>query len=290
MTTIRKDTIKILDTTLKQGFTQIPRTVLKASNLSMQAKTIYTLLLDYAWQKEQCFPGQNRLAKDLGVHRNTVQKYLNELRDFGLVKWDRRGFKKTNIYYILSLEFLVVKQSDTQERVHHDAQSFVQPDAQSFVQPDAQGCVHKVEEEEYKKNKYKKSLTFGSTMPKDRRAGCSPQRDDNGKFNLNSFDSEAIALAEEFDDLKSIKFYQKLINQKNRGEISDEDIQLALNDTRRMIRTDQVDGTQFLRNPASWFVSVIKKLTVKNRECEQKEKIETMLNSFKNSFSEKSKI
>jgi len=282
MTTIKKDTIKILDTTLKQGFTQIPRTVLKASNLSMQAKTIYTLLLDYAWQKEQCFPGQNRLAKDLGVHRNTVQKYLNELRNFGLVKWDRRGFKKTNIYYILSLEFLAVQKSDAQERVHHDAQS--------FVQPDAQGCVHKVEEEEYKKNKYKKSLTFGSTIPKDRQAGSS-QHDDNGKItNLATFDIEAIALAEEFDDIKSIKFYQKLINRKKGGEISDEDIQIALNDTRRMIRTDQVDGTQFLRNPASWFVSVIKKLTVKNKERDQKKKIETMLNSFKSYFSEKSKI
>lgn len=40
METIEKNTIEILDTTLKHGFSQIPRTVLKAKNLSMQSKTL----------------------------------------------------------------------------------------------------------------------------------------------------------------------------------------------------------------------------------------------------------
>ena len=268
MTETNKETIEILDTTLKQGFSQIPRTVLRASNLSMQAKTLYALLLDYAWQKGSCFPGQNRLGKDLGVHRNTIQKYLLELRDFGLIKWDRRGFKQTNIYYILSLDFLNDQTSDAQQRVHHDAQS--------CVQPDAQGSVHKVEEVEYKKKEYKKPLTLKSN--------------DNGEINLNSFDSEAIALAEEFNDFKSIKFYQGIINKRNRGEISDDDIQSALEDTRRVIRTDQVDGTDFLNNPAGWFVSVLNKLIGKRQEKEQKEKVSEMLSQFKESFMNKTKI
>ena len=38
MTETNKETIEILDTTLKQGFSQIPRTVLKAKNLSMQQR------------------------------------------------------------------------------------------------------------------------------------------------------------------------------------------------------------------------------------------------------------
>jgi len=268
MTETNKETIEILDTTFKQGFSQIPRTILRAKNLSMQAKTLYALLLDYAWQKGSCFPGQNRLGKDLGVHRNTIQKYLLELRDFGLIKWDRRGFKQTNIYYILSLDFLIDQTSDAQERVHQDAQS--------CVQPDAQGSVHKVEEVEYKKKEYKKPLTLESN--------------DNGEINLNSFDSEAIALAEEFNDLKSIKFYQGIINKRNRGEISDEDIQSALEDTRRVIRTDQVDGTDFLKNPAGWFVSVLNKLIGKRQEKEQKAKVNEMLSQFKESFMNKTKI
>lgn len=275
MTETNKETIEILDTTLKQGFSQIPRTVLRASNLSMQSKTLYALLLDYAWQKGSCFPGQNRLGKDLGVHRNTIQKYLFELRDFGLIKWDRRGFKQTNIYYILSLDFLIDQQSDAQERVHQDAQS--------CVQPDAQGSVHKVEEVEYKKKEYKKPLTLSPST-------SSGQDNDNGEINLNSFDSEAIALAEEFNDLKSIKFYQGIINKRNRGEISDEDIQSALEDTRRVLRTDQVDGTDFLKNPAGWFVSVLNKLIGKRQENDQKAKVNEMLSQFKESFMNKTKI
>ena len=275
MTETNKETIEILDTTLKQGFSQIPRTVLKAKNLSMQAKTLYALLLDYAWQKGSCFPGQNRLGKDLGVHRNTIQKYLLELRDFGLIKWDRRGFKQTNIYYILSLDFLIDQTSDAQERVHQDAQS--------CVQPDAQGSVHKVEEVEYKKKEYKKPLTLSPST-------SSGQDNDNGEINLNSFDSEAIALAEEFNDQKSIKFYQGIINKRNRGEISNEDIQSALEDTRRVIRTDQVDGTDFLKNPAGWFVSVLNKLIGKRQEKEQKAKVNEMLSQFKESFMNKTKI
>lgn len=275
MTETNKETIEILDTTLKQGFSQIPRTVLRASNLSMQSKTLYALLLDYAWQKGSCFPGQNRLGKDLGVHRNTIQKYLLELRDFGLIKWDRRGFKQTNIYYILSLDFLIDQPSDAQERVHQDAQS--------CVQPYAQGSVHKVEEVEYKKKEYKKPLTLSPST-------SSGQDNDNGEINLNSFDSEAIALAEEFNDLKSIKFYQGIINKCNRGEISNEDIQSALEDTRRVIRTDQVDGTDFLKNPAGWFVSVLNKLIGKRQEKEQKAKVNEMLSQFKESFMNKTKI
>lgn len=275
MTETNKETIEILDTTLKQGFSQIPRTVLRASNLSMQSKTLYALLLDYAWQKGSCFPGQNRLGKDLGVHRNTIQKYLLELRDFGLIKWDRRGFKQTNIYYILSLDFLIDQPSDAQERVHQDAQS--------CVQPDAQVSVHKVEEVEYKKKEYKKPLTLSPST-------SSGQDNDNGEINLNSFDSEAIALAEEFNDLKSIKFYQGIINKRNRGEISDEDIQSALEDTRRVIRTDQVDGIDFLKNPAGWFVSVLNKLIGKRQEKEQKAKVNEMLSQFKESFMNKTKI
>lgn len=262
-----KDTIEILDKTLKHGFCQIPRSVLRTSNLSMQAKVVYALLLDYAWQKEKCFPGQDRLAKDLGVHRNTVQKFLKELKESGLISWCRRGLKKTNIYYILPLSKALDKTSDAQGCVH--------PEAQKRVQPDAQGTVHKVEEDKYKKKEYKKPLTLSNA---------------NGKINLNSFDSEAVALAKELSDEKSIKYYQNLINRKNKGEIKQDDIQSALNDTRRMIRTDQVDGTTFLKNPAGWFVSILKKLMQKNDERRKQEKYQNMINKFKESFITKSQL
>lgn len=300
MPEVKQAKIQILDKTLKQGFSQIPRIVLKAQGLSLQAKTIYALLLDYAWQKGSCFPGQIRLARDLGIHRNTVQKYLTELKDFGLVEWKRRGINKTNIYYLLPLDFLHTRDSDAQGRVH--------PVAQERVHQDAQGTVQEIEEEEYKKKKYKQSLTLGSTLrhssvepssptDKQRRSKVnSPDFNDNGGLNFNetrnldSFDTEAVEIATELNDTKNILYYQKLINRRNQGEVKDRDIQQALSDTRGMIRTDQVDGTNFLRNPASWFVSVMKKLTVKRDEEKDKDKVQNLLADFKSKFSEKSKI
>ncbi len=48
----------------KQGFTQLPNRVLKDTRLSFGARLTYTVLLSYAWDKESCFPGQNKMAED----------------------------------------------------------------------------------------------------------------------------------------------------------------------------------------------------------------------------------
>jgi len=270
----KHDKIKILDKTLQRGFTPLPRIVLRNSKLSRNSKCTYALLLDYAWQKGSCFPGQFRMAQELGVSIRTIQRDLEDLRDKKLIDWEQRGRNKTNIYYILPLENIV----DIKESKQRDTTETSCPDTSNLSPLDTTKMSYRIEEGNRKRKEYKQPLTLKET-------------NDNGMIkNLDTFDSEAITLAEELNDMKSIKFYQKLINRKKRGEISDEDVQTALNDTRRMIRTDQVDGTKFLRNPAGWFVSVIQKLITKRDEDKQKEKMENMLNSFKNSFSEKSKI
>lgn len=97
------DVIEILDSTLRHGFAQIPRQVLRATGLSRNAKCLYALLLDYAWQEGSCFPGQPRLAHDLGVSDRTIRTDLDELREYGLVSWRRRGLSLTNVYQILSI-------------------------------------------------------------------------------------------------------------------------------------------------------------------------------------------
>ena len=97
------DIIEFADPNLKQGFAQVPRPVLKARGLSNQAKVVYALLLDYAWQQGSCFPGQNRLAQDLDVTERTIQRSLLELKDYQLIAWKRRGFTQTNVYKILDL-------------------------------------------------------------------------------------------------------------------------------------------------------------------------------------------
>ena len=93
--------ITILEPSLSYGFTQLPRPVLKARGLSRNAKTLYALLLDYAWQSGSCFPGQTRLADDLDISVDSIRRDLDELRKYGLISWQRRpGLSATNIYYI----------------------------------------------------------------------------------------------------------------------------------------------------------------------------------------------
>ena len=98
---IERHTIVVMNEALKHGFTQLPRYVLNDKKLSFGARLTYAVLLSYAWQEDSCFPGQERIAADLGVTRQAVNTYLNELKKNGYVSWERRGLGKTNIYYIL---------------------------------------------------------------------------------------------------------------------------------------------------------------------------------------------
>ena len=98
--TLERHPIIIENEALRHGFTQIPNYVLRDGSLSLGARLIYTMLLSYAWQEKRCFPGQARLAADLGVDERSVRRYLAELRESGYVDWKQRGLGKTNIYYI----------------------------------------------------------------------------------------------------------------------------------------------------------------------------------------------
>ena len=97
------DVIRISDPYLVYGFAQVPRPVLRAKGLSSTAKVVYALLVDYAWSDGQCFPGQRRMAEDLGFTEQTIRRALAELRDFGLIDWTQRGAMRTNVYSLLPL-------------------------------------------------------------------------------------------------------------------------------------------------------------------------------------------
>ena len=83
-----RHTIMVLNEALKQGFTQIPRYILRDKRLSFGARLTYAVLLSYAWQDESCFPGQERMAKDLGVTRKSINDYLNELKSYKYISRD----------------------------------------------------------------------------------------------------------------------------------------------------------------------------------------------------------
>jgi hypothetical protein len=84
----------------RYGFTQLPNFILRNPDISVGAKTVYALLLSYAWHNNLCFPGQDRLAQDMGLTRPRVTQLLNELQDCNLIEIARRGQGKTNFYTV----------------------------------------------------------------------------------------------------------------------------------------------------------------------------------------------
>ncbi len=93
-----------------KGFTQVPNVVLKSNAISPGAKLAYTMLLSYAWHNDFCFPGQDRLANDMGVSRQSANSYIKELEAKGFIKVTRRGQGKPNLYEV-NLKAKVLSQS-----------------------------------------------------------------------------------------------------------------------------------------------------------------------------------
>ena len=90
--------LKGADVLSAKGFTQVPNHVLISNQLSPGAKLTYAMLLKYAWQNDFCFPGQERLAKDMGVTDRSVRTYLKELEAKKFVGIKQRGLGKPNLY------------------------------------------------------------------------------------------------------------------------------------------------------------------------------------------------
>jgi hypothetical protein len=90
--------LKGADVLTVKGYTQVPNHVLTSDRLSPGAKLVYAMLLKYAWEKDYCFPGQERLAVDMGVTRQSANAYIQELQRQQFIAIRRRGQGKTNLY------------------------------------------------------------------------------------------------------------------------------------------------------------------------------------------------
>ena len=82
----------------QKGFTQVPNHILESRKLSPGAKLAYAMLLKYAWQNDFCFPGQDSLAADMGVSRQSANTYIKELEKKDFIAIKRQGQGKPNIY------------------------------------------------------------------------------------------------------------------------------------------------------------------------------------------------
>ncbi len=88
------------DAVTQQGFTQLPKFILRDPKLSVGAKVVYAMFISYGWHNNFCFPGQEKLATDMGVTRPRVTQPIGELESAGLITIQRRGQGNTNIYVV----------------------------------------------------------------------------------------------------------------------------------------------------------------------------------------------
>ena len=61
---------------------------------------VYGRPLSYAWHNQFCFPGQERLSKDMGMGVASVNRFIKEPEAASLIDITRRGQGKTNLYTI----------------------------------------------------------------------------------------------------------------------------------------------------------------------------------------------
>ena len=92
--------LKGADIATQRGWTGVPNFILESKEMSVGAKLIYAMLLKYAREMDECFPGQDRLAKDVGNGERSVRRWLKELQQVGLVTIKQRGQGRPNLYTV----------------------------------------------------------------------------------------------------------------------------------------------------------------------------------------------
>jgi len=84
----------------RRDFTIIPNALLRNSQLSIQERYLYCILLRYCGQDEHCFPSQETLGIEVGLSARQVRTILKKLEGEGLITITRSGFNRSNTYYV----------------------------------------------------------------------------------------------------------------------------------------------------------------------------------------------
>jgi DNA-binding MarR family transcriptional regulator len=101
------------DPVVADGFTQVQNFILRNDALTVGEKITFAMFLSYAWHNEHCFPGQEKLAHDIGITRQSVNTFIKGLEKKGFLTIKRRGLGKTNIY---TLRYHVKRYKSHQQR------------------------------------------------------------------------------------------------------------------------------------------------------------------------------
>ena len=110
----------------------IPNWLLCRKEVSQGAKLCFARLAQYAGRDGLAFPMMETLAKELGVSRQQISTYLNQLEKYKLVKRKRIGLGKSNTYYFLEHEWFTTEcelkfTSDVNKSLHQNDNKSLHP-------------------------------------------------------------------------------------------------------------------------------------------------------------------
>jgi DNA-binding transcriptional ArsR family regulator len=75
-----------------EPYTRLPNRVLKDNALKPGPRSLWHILISYAWKSPRITISQARLASDVGVHVRTVRRWTKRLEEAGYVRvFERQG-------------------------------------------------------------------------------------------------------------------------------------------------------------------------------------------------------
>ncbi len=87
-------------------FAPMPRCIRTCKGLTNNAKLVYLAILDRAYDKPYSYPSEATLADEVKLSIRQTIRYIEELRNFGLIKVYRPAVKEKNNYVIMPLEWV----------------------------------------------------------------------------------------------------------------------------------------------------------------------------------------
>lgn len=114
------DKIKIENISINsKGYGIIPKLVMQDKRLNINAKAIYSYFRSFTGEGIICFPSRDKICSDLGISKDTFNKYLKELCEFNYLSMEQvreNGKFSHNVYTI----YETVYENTVYENIGHD--------------------------------------------------------------------------------------------------------------------------------------------------------------------------
>ncbi len=108
------------------GFGTIPKSVMQSQEISIKAKAVYAYFCSFTGAGDSCFPSRNKICTDLEISKDSLTKYIRELREAGLLKIEQEksdGRFLRNVYTLTDAKNTVSENTVSENSVSENSVS-----------------------------------------------------------------------------------------------------------------------------------------------------------------------